>query len=224
MAVFPICREAFMGSDDLFKKRKIRRQKNLARREALRQTRDRILIACEGEKTEPIYFQSLCDDLRLSTADVKICGRECGSDPLSVVDFVLTERRRNHYDRTFCVVDRDEHASWDRALDKACQNQIEIISSNPCFEFWFLLHFCYTTRPYARKQNRSPADQVIEELKFYFPEYEKRTNIYRDLREKIDQARSRARKLQNYHKTSRTSMPSTRVHHLVGVLKKITDR
>ncbi len=37
-----------MGSDDLFRKRKV----------ATRDRRPRILIVCEGEKTEPKYFES----------------------------------------------------------------------------------------------------------------------------------------------------------------------
>jgi hypothetical protein len=42
-----------MGSEDLFHKRKARSANKLARKKANRASYDRILIVCEGEKTEP---------------------------------------------------------------------------------------------------------------------------------------------------------------------------
>lgn len=53
-----------MGSDDLFKKRKLRRklaEKNVAA--------DRFLIVCEGEKTEPNYFNVFKEKIRLKHKD-----------------------------------------------------------------------------------------------------------------------------------------------------------
>ena len=45
-----------MGSEDLFKKRKAKRLSDYQRKKAYRQPYERILIVCEGEKTEPFYF------------------------------------------------------------------------------------------------------------------------------------------------------------------------
>ncbi len=41
--------------------RKPRRGKQLQRKVPKRKPYDRVLIVCEGEKTEPIYFEDLCD-------------------------------------------------------------------------------------------------------------------------------------------------------------------
>lgn len=45
-----------MGSDDLFKKRKVRKARDISRRIAKRSENKKILIVCEGQKTEPLYF------------------------------------------------------------------------------------------------------------------------------------------------------------------------
>ncbi len=52
--------------------------------------------------------------LRLSTAEVEVCGRECGSAPINVVTFARARRnerkkRGSPPDRVFCVVDVDHH-------------------------------------------------------------------------------------------------------------------
>ena len=44
-----------MGSDNLYHKRKAKKAKDLARRKSKRAPYDKVLIVCEGEKTEPNY-------------------------------------------------------------------------------------------------------------------------------------------------------------------------
>ena len=91
-----------MGTVNLFHKRKGRKAELLRRRRAMKAPYDVILIVCEGEKTEPNYFTELKKALRLSNANVRICGR--GSDPLSVVDFAIeTFRQEQEFDRVYCV-------------------------------------------------------------------------------------------------------------------------
>lgn len=45
-----------MGTDDLFHKRRAKKAKDLRRRKARRDPYDKVLIVCEGSKTEPYYF------------------------------------------------------------------------------------------------------------------------------------------------------------------------
>jgi len=42
--------------------------------------------------------------------------------------------------------------------------KVTVIASYPCFEYWLLLHFGYSRKPYARAGARSPADCLIEDL------------------------------------------------------------
>lgn len=75
-----------MGTDNLFHKRKAKSAKGLQRRAAKRDAYAKVLIVCEGEKTEPHYFHGLRNYYGLNTANVEVCG-ESGSDPNSVVRF-----------------------------------------------------------------------------------------------------------------------------------------
>lgn len=74
-----------MGSNDLFHKRKAKTATELNRRKPVRASYDKVLIVCEGSKTEPLYFQELIDHYEIHSANVKISG-DCGSDPVSVVN------------------------------------------------------------------------------------------------------------------------------------------
>lgn len=55
----------------------------LRRRKPARAPYAKVLIVCEGEKTEPLYFNGLRDHYRLNSTNVEVTG-ECGPDPLAV--------------------------------------------------------------------------------------------------------------------------------------------
>ena len=76
-----------MGTDNIFHKRKAKSNEHLQRGKPKRQPYDRVLIVCEGNKSEPFYFESLIDDFRLSSANVKIFGKECNSSPDKVLEY-----------------------------------------------------------------------------------------------------------------------------------------
>ena len=71
-------------ADQLFKKRKAKKAAELARQQAKRESYDKVLIVCEGTKTEPNYLNEIKDELKLSTANISIAPSP-GSDPVSVV-------------------------------------------------------------------------------------------------------------------------------------------
>jgi hypothetical protein len=184
-----------MGTDNLFHKRKERKAELLRRRRAIKEPYDVILIVCEGEKTEPNYFSELKKAFRLSNANVRICGR--GADPLSVLDFAIeTFRREPEFDR--------------------------VIPSIPCFEFWLLLHFIYTTRPFDAPPGDSICSRVIEELKKYLPAYQKGDqDIFNKIQDSLDNAITNASRVQQFHQTSGTDNPSTLVHSMVEYLRDL---
>jgi hypothetical protein len=216
-----------VGTDNLFHKRKERKAESLRRRRALKAPYDVIRIVCEGEKTEPIYFNELKKAFRLSNANIKVCGR--GSDPLSVVDFAIeTYRREPEFDRVYCVFDRDRHTTYPAALDKVRRtrlgrgNKIFAIPSVPCFEFWLLLHFTYTTRPFDAPPGDSICSRVIEELMNYLPAYRKgQQDFFYKMQDKLDNAISNSRRVEQFHQTSGTDNPSTLVHSLVDYLRDL---
>lgn len=223
-----------MGSDDLFKKRKAK-SADLGRRKPLVASYDKVLIVCEGSKTEPQYFQELIDHYEIHSANVKISG-DCGSDPLSVVghglDLYKSEKDADSgaFDRVYCVFDRDAHPNYLSALQKINNQKIKdvfyAITSVPCFEYWFLLHYDYTTAPYSAVGGKSSGDAVVSALKTFWPEYAKgRHGTFEHLlglrNDELAYAKANARRAILEAERNRTDNPSTMAHDLVAYLQAI---
>jgi hypothetical protein len=214
------------------RKQKKRITASLERRRQRREPYDLVLIVCEGAKTEPLYFSQLRDALRLSRVNVSICGKECGSSPLSVVDYALAEfEREGDYDRIFCVFDKDRHAQYKDAVIKVQSQQlpdgstIEAITSVPCFEFWLLLHFKETAKPYSASGKKSACDNIIRDLKAHMPHYKKgNADVFAATYPFIDEAIKRAERLEKRQKEAVTDNPSTKVHRLVGYMQTLKNK
>ena len=71
---------------------------------------------------------------------------------------------------------------------------IQIALSNPCFEFWYLLHFQYTTKFFKDY----PA--VKNALTTYLPDYEKAGDVYNQLAEHTAIAIQNAKRVEQYHR------------------------
>lgn len=192
-----------------------------------REPYDLILIVCEGEKTEPNYFRDLIAELRLSTANVEIAGEQCGSSPATVVQYAVDRfQATGGYDRVFCVFDRDIHPGFAAARDR-CHAirrkfgdkavQFESITSNPCFEYWLILHLRDTRKPYRAAGRKSAGDLALEDLLVLLPQYRKGASIYASLRDGIDNAISRARR----GRQEGLDNPSTEVDILVEYLRQV---
>ena len=167
-----------MGSDDLFHKRKERKIASLRRRRASIAPYDVVLIVCEGEKTEPNYFNELKKAFRLSNANVKVVGH--GVDPLKIVGYAIERCRKDkEYDRVYCVFDRDKHTTYHAAMEKIRHTRLPGstkifgIPSIPCFEFWLLLHYVYTIESFSSPSGGSVCEEVIKRLRSYLPGYKK---------------------------------------------------
>tara|TARA_R110002095_G_scaffold211865_1_gene200474 strand:- start:708 stop:1397 length:690 start_codon:yes stop_codon:yes gene_type:complete len=227
-------------ADKLFQKRKAARKQDLARKKASRAERKRVLIVCEGEKTEPFYFRKLVSFYGLSTIDIQICGEECGSDPLSVVKYgeqYLGED--SDFEYVFFVFDRDSHTTYNDALNKINQLKkknkykaidLHAITSVPCFEIWFLTHFNSNTKPYVESKGKSSANCVIDDLRKYpeFKGYSKgKCDYFDSIKDKIDTAIENSKILLNSGQKTGGDLhhinPTTFVHELVIVLKEISE-
>lgn len=223
-----------MGTDNLHSRRKAKKAHEHLRHQARRQPYDKVLIVCEGEKTEPNYFSELKDYYELNTANVEIDGR-CGSSPKSVVEHALyryeKERKKdseNPFDRVYCVFDKDRHVTYRYALEKIAdakpQNVFYAIPSVPCFEYWLLLHFQYSTSPYRETGNKSVGDLAVSQLKHYLPRYEKGSQgIFLQLLDKLNDAKTHARRTLDAASQNNTDNPSTKVHELVTYLQNIKN-
>jgi hypothetical protein len=223
-----------MGTDNLFHKRKQRLADSLKRKNSKRAPYDRVLIVCEGAKTEPNYFREIRDTYRLSTANIDICGEECGSDPLNVVNYAIRQSREDSdYDRVYCVIDRDKHTTFDAAIDKLRHTRLgkdvifTAITSVPCFEFWLLLHFGYTTRQFCAQGNASNCEIVVAELnkKGQIPGYCKGArNIFELTKERLPDAIRHSKQLQQHNQASGANSPATNIHELIDYLICLNTR
>ncbi len=224
-----------MGTDDIFKKSKAKRvtKKLLKRQVGNINTLKRVLVVSEGKKTEPIYFDYLVSKLKLTSADVEVMGSK-KSCPLEVVKYAkelfdISIEKGIKYDMVFCVIDKDIHAHYNDALsfiNTLNKCNFYAINSVPCFEYWLLLHFVYTTKPFSKTMNKSICSTLIsDELKKYLPNYEKNISLLEDKQinyllneDIIKKAIEYSKKVLEYCNSSNTDNPSTRIHEMVEKL------
>lgn len=127
------------------------------------------------------------------------------------------------FDKVYCVFDRDEHDLFKKASSLAKQNNMHLARSWPCFEYWILLHYCFSRRPYVRVQDRSPADHCMRELRNYWKDYAKaEIEIFGKLNAMMAFAMKNAKKAEKDARATQNRNPSTEVHKLVTYLEKLT--
>lgn len=227
-----------MGSDDLFKKRKEQKSAALERQQRERAKGRRLLIVCEGTKTEPYYFEEFCEFHHLRTPRVRVAPGEEGSSPDCVVAYAekLFEEDAqlgpDRYDRVFCVIDRDKHPTFQAANQRIADlnkggKPFVAICSVPCFEYWLLLHFTYTRQSFHAAGQRSVCDNVIRELRKQpgLAGYAKgHRTAYRQLKDLTDTAIKHAKWSEADAKKTGNDNPSTMVHQLVMELRELALR
>jgi hypothetical protein len=219
--------EILMGSDNLHSKRKNKTRASLARKIGKRAPYDVVLIVCEGTQTESNYLKALCKELRLSSANVEVIG--CGADPLTIVEVALStfKKKNKDYDRIYCVFDKDQHTTYEASLNriKTLKNKnipIYEITSVPCFEYWILLHFIETTRPYKSMGKKSSGDLLLSDVKNHIKDYHKGYNeIFAITKGKINIASQRAKEICLQQEKNCTDNPSTKMHELIEYLQRL---
>ena len=73
-----------MGRDNQPKHRQAR---DLKRRKEWHAPYQRVLIVCEGEKTEPLYLGEIRQEHKLASANVQVWPSALGTEPLQVVEY-----------------------------------------------------------------------------------------------------------------------------------------
>jgi hypothetical protein len=94
---------------------------DLRRRAGNRPLYDRILIVCEGQKTEPNYFKEIRQKARVPTAQVVVLPSDLGTGPRKVVQSAEAEfnARGKAFERIYAVFDRDDHPQYETAIQMA---------------------------------------------------------------------------------------------------------
>jgi hypothetical protein len=114
-----------------------RKEPSLERPVAALTEKPSILIVCEGENTEPSYF----NQFRINSAKVKSVGE--GYNTVSLVNRAIVLAQQGNYDQVWCVFDKDDFNDndYNAAIQIAEVNNFGVAYSNQSFEYWFLLHF-----------------------------------------------------------------------------------
>lgn len=109
---------------------------------------------------------------------------------------------------------------------KKYSGKVRIIETNPCTEFWFLLHFL----PNVVCRKYESYDQLLPELQKYIPSYEKtkryfiRTNLYKYLTENGDLVRAVhnfGKLCQLCHETPEDLKAYSEIHRVIELLNYI---
>ena len=224
-----------MGSEDLFHKRKQRASKALKRQTHQRARNKRYLIVCEGTETEPKYFAELLEDLGIRPQVVRIAPNE-GVSPDRVVAHALylydeDALGGDAYDTVYCVFDRDTHTTFAAAVQRTRDLSAEgkpliAITSTPCFEFWLLLHFGYSSMPFHATIKKSVGDRVVSALKTKagFGKYGKgQKGIYATVKDKLDDALRHADQLRQHGVATGSVNPATDIDQLVLALQALSN-
>ncbi|GAB3639082.1 RloB family protein [Hymenobacter arcticus] len=117
-----------------------------------RQYQHIVLIVCEDEATEKLYFETAFPDLPENTVFVQSIGT--GRDPMGVAEQALIERAalrlkaKKEVDEVWLVFDKDDAdrepgklERFAQALQLAEKENMYLAFSNEVFELWLLLHF-----------------------------------------------------------------------------------
>lgn len=196
-----------------------------------RDAKPTIVIISEGQKTEKLYFGALKNKFqRKIIIEIPNHSRQ---SPENLVAYLnsknysstlnLNKRDSNYKgDSLFIVFDLDDNDQDKLNEAKSlCDRYTELILSNPCFEIWFLLHFEYTTSPFANQ------NEVETRLKRYIPDYQKTKCIFKTIEDKTDMALTNTKKLEKFHIDNGTevssfdSRPYTGVHKIFDAIKEI---
>ncbi len=185
-----------------------------------------ILVSYEGKnKTEKIYFNNFSNrenDFILQM----VPGNE--TDPVNLVK--QTIKKINELgldlkadDMAFCIFDTDTQLQKDKQINEAINlavlYNIKIVTSCPCFEIWFLLHYEYTT---GFLDNNS----IMTKIKKHNEKYQKNYNIYPIIKERMNNAIDNAKRLEQFQLENGRKIhsveanPHTNIYELIEKLIK----
>lgn len=222
-----------MGSEDLFKKRK--REKKKRRENNRLMAPSRYLIVCEGEATEPNYFEGIKLKInsrynvsKNSISKIELTIHGTGRNTNDLVEFVkeMVNKSSLGYGHVWIIYDKDDFSDdqFNSSIQQAESCGYNVGWSNEAVELWFILHFEYLNSGIQRGKYCDKLSEYFES--FGLGRYEKnRTDIFDVLGKygEVEKAIERAKQLIKVHNESCISspgkmLPATKVYKLVEEL------
>lgn len=203
---------------------------NLKRKNARLEPKRRFILFCEGEKTETEYFNALRRICSSTLISVEPYGGE--GVPYTIAEKAVekakalgltpkSRRKKDSYekhDQVWAVFDRDEHPRFNEAVMKCEKQKVGVGRSNPCFEFWLILH----EQDYDRAEDRHAMQKLLAQLRSEYDPGRAKTPDCADLVKRVEEAERRAeRGLQNRETSGDPyGNPSTTVGSLTRAIRE----
>lgn len=212
-------------------------RKKQRRIEHLETASEKIFIFCEGEQTEPLYFEGFQKAIKSNPVYknlVHVQVEGVGAETLRVIyaaeQFVEDNQLKNA--NVWCVYDKDSFPRQDfnavseraRVLNSQQKDVVYHVAwSNQCIEYWFILHFEFYIADNDRKDYRKFLHSKFKDLGW--TRYEKNNSELFDImtekgnpKQAIRWAQKRIEECGNM--TDTDCVPATKVHLLVRELAK----
>lgn len=225
--------------DNAILKRRARAEKK--RKVEFKTKRKFYLIVCEGEKTEPNYFNALKSSLPkgvLELINIDVDGT--GRNTLSIIDEAKKLRKKyeekylRKIDKVWAVFDKDSFPSrnFNNAINKGenSKPKINCAWTNEAFELWYLLHFSYYNTGISRHQYQELLEKEINQASHRTDfKYEKNSKEMFSVLSKYGRqevAIRNSQKLEKLYFDRRYSNhnPCTKVHRLINELIDLTEK
>jgi hypothetical protein len=168
----------------------------LRRPDPEREQKKSILIALEDEKSSRLYFEALKREVRSNR--IVVIAEHAGSAPKSVIEAAKKAKNdrelmfqkdiADRFDEVWVVFDTEGPGNKLRnrqardAIEQARQLKFHTSVSNPCFEYWLILHFEYFVSPIA------DSAEACKRLKKHIQDYHKNRECYLSTRSKLKTA------------------------------------
>lgn len=176
------------------------RSKRIPRGKLIKPT---FFVFCEGQSEEQ-YVSYLRSKYRIPMViDSKITGNKISE---SYIENYKRAKFTHEKDKEFLMYDLDVEGMLERL--KGIGGAI-LVTSNPCFEFWLLLHFQSHTTEIT-------SAHCINKLEQHYSKYKKGnldSSLIRKLEEKQLKACNRAKRLSEFNN------PSSKIHELIGIIE-----
>lgn len=148
----------------------LKRYKRQVKKHKPRNIECRILIVCEGTKTEPNYFNAF-DRINNGVFVNKLTIEGEGLNTVQVVDKAIEIKDKSiiPYDRVWAVFDKDDFSdkNFNSAINKAKCHNIECAWSNQAFELWYLYHFQNRVTAMHRTEYKNKISESVNSSPLY---------------------------------------------------------
>lgn len=194
----------------------MRIDKDISKRSIASKTKQPIAIAFllsfEGCVTERIYFEGLgklIKSNKLIYPVVRDSNESGWSDPIKLINGFKEQENKilsdisfdKDLDKICFIVDRDKYPKerYDEVIEICKKEKYFLFVTNPCFEFWLLLHFidCININQAELKKNKRQTNSctfIEKELSGHLKSYKNKRFRFDDIKNRINQALQNVKK------------------------------